>query len=213
MTSKDEPDFMAVAGIGSLSELESLYAASGEASVAKESDRLTDAYAAFIKLSPLVILATGTGERIDTSPRGDEPGFVRIVSDKLLALPDRRGNNRIDSLRNIIVNPSLSLLFLIPGAGETVRVRGRGRITADENVRAAFAVNGKLPATVLLIDIDRVYFQCARALMRSRAWDPATHARRADVPTAGQMVRSAYAEFDAENYDAELPERQARTLY
>ena len=146
MTSKDEPDFMAVAGIGNLSELESLYAASGEASIAKESDRLTDAYAAFIKLSPLVILATGTGERIDTSPRGDEPGFVRIVSDKLLALPDRRGNNRIDSLRNINVNPSLSLLFLIPGAGETVRVRGRGRITADENVRAAFAVNGKLPA-------------------------------------------------------------------
>lgn len=206
-------DLAQVQCIKSIAELEGLYAASGEASIAKEADRLTDAYAAFVARAPLVILATGNGEQIDTSPRGDEPGFVRIVSDKLLALPDRRGNNRIDSLRNIIANPFLSLLFLIPGIGETLRVRGRGRITADERVCADFVVQGKLPATVLLIDIDRVYFQCARALIRSGAWDPERHAVSDEVPTAGQMVRSAHAAFDADTYDAGLQQRQAKTLY
>ena len=201
------------AGISSVEELERLYGEMPERSLIKEAGHLTDAYAAFISRSPLVILATGNGEQVDTSPRGDEPGFVKIVSNRLLALPDRRGNNRIDSLRNIVANPAVSLLFLIPGINETVRVRGRARITADESVCAAFAVNGKLPATVLLIDIDRVYFQCARALMRGGAWDPARHASRDEVPSAGQMTRSAHPDFDADSYDAELPGRQARTLY
>ena len=193
--------------------LAALYGETSQASTVKETARLTPSYARFIARAPFAVLATSDGKRIDTTPRGDEPGFVHVLSPTRLALPDRRGNNRIDSLRNIVANPSLSLLFLIPGIAETLRVRGRGRITADTDFRARYAIDGKVPASVLLIDIDRVYFQCARALVRARIWDPSTHAAREDVPTAGAMLKDADSGFDGDGYDAELPGRQARTLY
>ncbi len=199
--------------IDTLEALEALYGEPSRASIVKEAARLTPSYERFIARAPFVVVATSDGQRIDTSPRGDGPGFVHVLSPTRLVLPDRRGNNRIDSLRNVIVNPSLSLLFLIPGINETLRLRGRGAITADAAFCGRFTVDGKVPASALLIDIERVYFQCARALVRSRLWDPATHADRADVPSAGAMLKDADTTFDGDGYDAELADRQAHTLY
>ncbi|MFN0263858.1 pyridoxamine 5'-phosphate oxidase family protein [Tepidamorphus sp. 3E244] len=207
------PDYEAAAPLTHVGELDAIYTTCSEASLVKETERLAPAYRAVVERAPLAMLATVGEGRLDISPRGDAPGFVHVVHDRLLALPDRRGNNRIDSLRNIVADPRVSLLFVIPGVNETLRIRGLGRITADEAVCAAHSVQGKLPATVLLIDIERVYFQCARAFMRAQAWDPAGHARRKDLPSAGEMLKQAHASFDAESYDAALPARQSATLY
>lgn len=166
------------------------------------------------KSRPFAVLATSGPEGLDCSPRGDAPGFVRIVDDRTLALPDRLGNNRLDSLRNIIVEPRLALLFIIPGVGESLRVNGRGRITDDPQWLDSFAVEGKLPRTVLLIDVDSVYFHWSKALVRSKLWDPAHHVERSRLPSAGEIHRRINgAQFDAATYDRELAERVRTTLY
>lgn len=160
------------------------------------------------------MLATSGPEGLDCSPRGDAPGFVRIIDERTLALPDRVGNNRIDSLRNIIANPHLALLFVVPGVGETLRVNGRGRISADAALLESFAVDGKLPRTVLLVDVDAVYFHCSKALARSRLWDPTRHVERSRLPSAGAIHRRLNGEtFDAVAYDIELVERMRTSLY
>ncbi|MGI9463795.1 MAG: MSMEG_1061 family FMN-dependent PPOX-type flavoprotein, partial [Aestuariivirgaceae bacterium] len=130
-----------------------------------------------------------------------------------LAIPDRRGNNRLDTLRNIITDPRIALLFLIPGINETLRINGQARIVTDPELIDSFAVGDKKPATVIIVEVGSVYFQCARALKRAQIWSPDTHAHREDVPTAGQMTKAAAPDFDADTYDAELPARQKATLY
>ncbi|RZF24187.1 pyridoxamine 5'-phosphate oxidase family protein [Paraburkholderia sp. UYCP14C] len=201
-----------------IEQLEALYAQPGERALRKEIPYVNDDYRAFIAAAPFVVLATSGPDGLDCSPRGDTAGFVRVVDERTLALPDRPGNNRLDSLRNVIVDPRVALLFVIPGVGETLRVNGRGRVSNDAALLDSFGVDGKLPRTVLLIDVDAVYFHCSKALVRSQLWDPARHVERSQLPSAGEILQRIIAtnggeQFDAAAYDRELPERVRATLY
>ncbi len=199
--------------VTSLPQLEALFGNIGEASLKKEVDFLHPAYQALIQASPFAVLATAGPGGLDASPRGDPPGFVVIQDDKTLLLPERRGNNRIDSLRNLLADPRVALLFLIPGAGETLRVNGRARITTAPDMLQRFAMEGKLPHCVMVIDVESVFFQCARAIQRSKLWQAASQSRP-DVPTPGAMLQAlTAAAIDGEQYDRELPARQKSTLY
>jgi PPOX class probable FMN-dependent enzyme len=200
--------------ITSLAELEALYGGPSEASLLKETDRVIPEYRAFIEAAPFVALATSGPEGLDCSPRGDGPGFVRVRDDRTLLLPDRRGNNRIDSLRNIVRDPHVALLFLIPGIGETLRVNGRAAISTDPALLEDFTVDGKAPKSVIVITVDTVFFQCARAILRSELWNPQKHVGRDSLPSAGRILAAvSQNRFDGEAYDKALPERQRTTLY
>jgi uncharacterized protein len=205
--------------ITTVAQLEALYGQPVIGSILKELPVINAAYRALIEASPFCILATSGPEGLDASPRGDLRGLIRVVDERTLLMPDRRGNQRIDSLRNVVRDPRVALLFLIPGVGETLRVNGRAELTADPALRASFAVEGKQPNTVLRITVQAVYFQCARAITRSRLWDPARHVARTALPSTGTLTVAARdfkgdsAEFDAAAYDAALAERQKRTLY
>ncbi|MFM0289517.1 pyridoxamine 5'-phosphate oxidase family protein [Paraburkholderia megapolitana] len=197
-----------------LEQLEAIYGQPHERSLRKEIPFVNEDYRAFIEHAPFVVLATAGPEGLDCSPRGDVPGFVRIVDERTLAIPDRLGNNRIDSLRNIVREPHLALLFVVPGVGETLRVNGRGRITDDSEWLELFAIDGKLPRTVLLVDVDAVYFQCSKALVRSKLWDPSHYVERSRLPSTGAILgRLSDPAFDAAAYDRDLPERVRATLY
>lgn len=200
--------------ITTLSELEALYGEVNKVSLLKETDRIVPEYRAFIEAAPFVALATRGPEGLDCSPRGDGPGFVRVQDEKTLLLPDRRGNNRIDSLRNIVRDPSVALLFLIPGIGETLRVNGRATISVEPSLLDGFAIDGKAPNSVIAITVEAVYFQCARAILRSDLWNPNKHVARASLPTAGQILAAlSNDQVGGEAYDRALPERQRSTLY
>jgi uncharacterized protein len=200
--------------ITTLSELEAVYGEVNKGSLLKETDRVVPEYQAFIEAAPFVALATRGPEGLDCSPRGDGPGFVRVRDEKTLLLPDRRGNNRIDSLRNIVRDPSVALLFLIPGIGETLRVNGRARISVEPSLLESFAIDGKAPKSVITITVEAVYFQCARAILRSELWNPQKHVARGSLPSAGQILAAlSNNQVGGEAYDKELPERQRTTLY
>jgi len=200
--------------ITSLRELEALYGEVNKASLLKETDRIVPEYRALIEAAPFAALATRGPEGLDCSPRGDGPGFVRVRDDKTLLLPDRRGNNRIDSLKNIVRDPHVALLFLIPGIGETLRVNGRAAISVEPNLLESFSVEGKPPRSVIVITVDTVFFQCARAILRSELWNPARHVARESLPSAGQILAAlTNDEAGGEAYDKALPERQRTTLY
>ncbi|HJQ64184.1 MAG TPA: pyridoxamine 5'-phosphate oxidase family protein [Burkholderiales bacterium] len=200
--------------ITDVAALERIYGKPAGAAVAKEIDYLHPHYQRMIAASPFVVLATNGPAGVDTSPRGDAPGFVAVEDEKTLLLPDRPGNNRIDSLRNILADPHVALLFLIPGIGETLRVNGRAAISIDPALLARFKVNDKLPRAVLVISVDTVFFQCSRAIFRSRLWDPAQHIERSSLPSLGRMVADiSRSGFDAESYDKGLYERLKGALY
>jgi hypothetical protein len=203
-----------MAVIADVEELERLYGRPGITSTAKEVDRVIPHYRAFIEAAPFVALATSGPEGLDCSPRGDKPGFVRVHDDRTLMMPDRHGNNRVDSLRNIVRDPRVGLLFLIPGQGNTLRVNGRARLTTDEVLRASFAVEGKAPRSVIVIAVEAIYFQCARAIVRSNLWTAEQRAAAPPVPTAGEILAALTAgEVGGEAYDREWPERAARTMW
>lgn len=204
-----------MAAIQTLEDLARIYtSAPTVASTAKELDHLIPEYRRYIEASPFVALATVGPEGLDCSPRGDARGFVRILDDKTLVLPDRRGNNRIDSLRNVVRDPRVGLLFLLPGSGTTFRVNGRATIDDDPSLCESFAVDGKAPRTVLVIRIESTYFQCARAIVRSRLWDAASHANVGELPTPGQVLhRTTSGGIDGAAYDAEWPDRAAKSLW
>ncbi|HET8729395.1 MAG TPA: pyridoxamine 5'-phosphate oxidase family protein [Alphaproteobacteria bacterium] len=200
--------------IQSIEELTRHYAPPRETVILKQVDRLDEHCRAFIDASPLVMLATSSPSHgVDCSPRGDQPGFVEVADDKTLLLPDRRGNNRIDSLRNIVENPAVGLLFLVPGVTNTFRVNGRARISVDPVLLARFAVNGKPPKSVLVITVDEAFIQCARALIRSELWNPARHIDRASLPSAGTVLAAHTGKVDAAAYDEEARTRIPETLY
>ena len=180
----------------------------------KETDRITKAYRALIEASPFCVMATSGPDGLDTSPRGDPKGFVRVVDDKTVILPDRRGNNRIDSLRNLVTDPRIALIFLIPGVSETVRVMGRATISTDPELCASFAMQGKAPRCVLVIAVEQVFFQCAKALVRSKLWDPLLHVERASLPTAGKILAEiSGGKLGGEEHDRLAPERMKATIY
>jgi len=201
--------------LASEAELGSIYRnGPGEPSLAKVCDHLHPLYRAYIEASPFAVLATRGLHGLDTSPRGDAPGFVAIADDKTLLLPDRRGNQRIDSLRNIVHHPEVALIFLVPGVGEALRVNGTARISSAPALCARFAVDGKPPATVLVISVASVFFQCARAVKRSGLWDPARHVAPGTLPSPGTILQALSSSgLDGRAYDAELQARQAATLY
>ena len=200
--------------ITSIEELDQLYGAPVEAAVIKEIDHISDHYRAFIDKAPFVVIATVGPEGLDCSPRGDPAGFVRVVDRKTVMIPDRRGNNRVDALRNIVRDPRCSLLFLIPGIGNTLRINGTAEIVNDPALNESFAFNGRLPQTVLKITADRVYFQCPKALVRSRLWDKDAQIARSELPSSGEILEAlTQGKFDGKTYDAGYPKRQAETLY
>lgn len=200
--------------MSSIDRLEALYGPVNPTSLAKETPFLTPEYRAWIEAAPFFAIASIGPAGLDCSPRGDKTGqLLEIVDDKTILVPDRRGNNRLDTLRNIVADPRIALLFLIPGINETLRINGQAVISADPALLQRFAVDEKLPATVIRVSINAVYYQCARALMRSRLWDAGTHVPRADIPTAGQMNRAASADFDGQTYDDALRARQLGSLY
>lgn len=198
-------------------DVASLEALCGEVSLGaqlKETNWLHPHYAAIIKASPFAILATSGPGGLDASPRGDPSGFVEILDDKTLLLPDRRGNNRLDSLRNVISDPRAALLFLVPGVGETLRVNGTAEISVAPDLMQRLAVAGKPPRSVLVIHVDTVFFQCSRALVRSELWNPDRHVERSSLPSPGQMLAAtSEARIDGEAYYRELPARLQTTLY
>jgi PPOX class probable FMN-dependent enzyme len=194
--------------------LEQLYGAPTGAAVDKEVDYLHPHYRKLVEASPFFVLATAGPGGLDASPRGDAPGFVVVEDEKTLLIPDRRGNNRVDSLRNILADPRVALLFLIPGCGETLRVNGRAEIHTDPALLERFAVAEKLPRSVIVVRVDTVFFQCARAIFRSKLWDPAQHVERASLPSTGTIVSDvARKQFDAKEYDKGLYERLKAGLY
>jgi PPOX class probable FMN-dependent enzyme len=200
--------------ITSVAGLEAIYGIPSEASTVKEVDWLTPHYRAYIDASPFMALATSGPEGLDCSPRGDKPGFVRVHDDKTLMLPDRRGNNRVDSLRNIVRDPRVGLLFLIPGAGNTLRVNGRAHLSVDPQLLESFAVEDKAPRSVTVITVDTVYFQCARALVRSELWNPERHVDPRSLPSAGENLAALSDDrVGGVTYDREWPGRAAKTMW
>ena len=200
--------------ITSLDELRALYDQPTDVSIAKEIDHVSDHYRAFIEVSPFFALATVGPEGLDCSPRGDAPGFVRVADPRTLLVPDRRGNNRIDSLRNIVRDPRVALLFLIPGIGETLRVDGRATLSTDPDLLASFAVNGKAPSCVIVVAVEHVFYQCTKAIVRSQLWDSARHVDRKRLPTAGTILAGVTAgRLGGAEHDKGHAERTLAKLY
>ena len=199
--------------VTSEAQLEALYGLPSGPAVTKEIDHVSEHYRAFIEASPFVVLATCGPEGLDCTPRGDPAGFVRVVDPKTLMLPDRRGNNRLDALRNIVRDPRIALLFLIPGIGRTLRVNGRARITTDPALCRSFEMDGKVPRSVIVVTAERVYTQCPKALVRSHLWDPARHLPDSALPSSGTIMRALSADFDGEAYDRDYPRRLRETIY
>jgi uncharacterized protein len=198
----------------SVEQLEAIYGTPGERAIWKEIPYLNEDYRAFVSASPFIVLASAGPEGTDCSPKGDAPGFVKIIDERTLAIPDRPGNNRIDNLRNIVVDGRVSVLFIVPGVGETLRVNGRAAVSNDAALLESLAVDGKLPRTAIVVNIETAYFHCSKALARSHLWDPERHLERSNLPSAGQMhKRLANREFDAQAYDQDLAERLPSTLY
>lgn len=199
--------------VRSVAELEAIYGETSEASVIKVSSRLTEGYRKLMQASPIVALATSGPEGLDCSPCGDPGSVMSILDDRTLVLPDRRGNNRIDSLRNIVRDGRVALLFLIPGSNTTLRINGTAEISVDPDLLARLAMEDKLPRSAVVISIGEIYFQCARALMRARIWDRDAWPDAADLPTPGSLMRELKQDFDSESYDREWPERAKNTMW
>lgn len=200
--------------IDSLDALEAIYGTPGEASTVKETDHITPEYRAWIEASPFLALATSGPEGLDCSPRGDAGSIVRIRDPRTLLLPDRRGNNRTDSLRNIVRDPRVGLLFLIPGSGTTLRINGRAYLDAGPALCESFAVDGKAPRCVIIIRTEAVYFQCARAVIRAGLWDASKHVDTKALPTPGRILQSmSDSRIDGAAYDADWPARAAASLW
>lgn len=199
--------------IRSVEDLNALYGECGEASLAKVTHGLTAEYRQMIEASPFMALATVGPEGLDCSPRGDIGGVVRIENDTTLLLPDWRGNNRVDSLANIVRDPRVALMFLIPGSTTTMRVNGQAVVSVDAALLESFEMDGRHPRSVVVITTGEVYFQCARAVMRAELWDPGHFVDPKSLPTPGTLLKAAKADFDKETYDREWPERAAKTMW
>ncbi|SHN14526.1 hypothetical protein SAMN05444272_4281 [Roseibium suaedae] len=200
--------------IDSLDQLEALYGHPGIASTAKVADRVTPAYRRMIEASPFCALATSGPEGLDCSPRGDAGTCLVIQDEKTLLMPDRRGNNRIDSLRNIVRDPRVALMMLIPGSHSTLRINGKAKLSADPDLLESLAMDGKSPRSVTIITVEEIYFQCGRAVLRAGLWDTSKHIDPATLPTPGQILEDmSSGEVNGKSYDDEWPGRAAKTMW
>ena len=193
-------------------ELRALYGRPGERAVRKQLPHIDKHCRHFIERSPFLVVASMGPNGADVSPRGDPPGFVRVLDEKRLLIPDRAGNNRIDSLENILAEPRVGLLFFLPGVDETLRINGRARIVVGAEVEA-MAMGGKAPKTALLVEVDEVFLQCAKALLRSKLWDPATRIDRKTFPSFGTILADQLREGEAAEIDRSLAEAYRTRLY
>ncbi len=194
--------------------LNALYGEIPPGAIAKEIDYIHPHYRAMIEASPFMTIASVGPEGLDVTPRGDPAGFVHVIDDKTLLIPDRRGNNRVDTLRNIIRDDRVALLFLIPGVGETLRVNGRASISVAPELIGRFPFRGTLPRSVIVVRAERVYFQCPKALIRSELWNAAKQIDRKSLPSTGTILADVTAGmFDGEAYDKAYPERLKATIY
>jgi uncharacterized protein len=194
-------------------ELDALYGPVNPTAVLKEIGHISDDYAQFIKASPFVILATSGPDGMDCSPRGDPAGFVRIADEKTLLIPDRKGNNRVDTLRNIVTDPRIALLFMIPGIGNTMRVNGRAVISTEPALCTSFAMRGNAATSVIVVTVESIYPQCPKALVRSKLWDETAKIDRTSLPSMGTMMQKLDPAFDGTSYDAAYPARVEQTIY
>lgn len=200
--------------VSDFATLEALYGQANPPSLLKEVDHIHPVYRPFIERAPFAALATSGPGGLDVTPRGDPPGFVHIEDDRTLLLPDRRGNNRLDSLRNILSDPRVALLFLIPGVGETLRINGRASIVITPALLERFAIDGRQPRSVLRISVETVYFQCSKALVRSGLWKAETQVSRDMLPSPGTMLaETSRSQIDGDAYDRAAPARTIETLY
>ena len=200
--------------IATIDQLEAIYGQPNEASTVKVADRITPQYRVLIDKSPFAALATCGPEGLDCSPRGDLPGFVRVHDETTLMMPDRRGNNRVDSLRNIVRDPRVALLFLIPGSGSTLRVNGCAQVSVDPDLLTSFAIDGKAPRTVIVMTVVEIYFQCARAIVRSDLWNPDKRVDPKSLPTPGQILADmSENRVGGDDYDRAWPERARQSLW
>ena len=198
--------------VTTVEQLEALYGKAAGASVVKEIDHISAGYRALIEAAPFVVIATCGPEGLDCSPKGDPAGFIRILDEKTLAIPDRRGNNRLDGFRNIVRDPRVALLFLIPGVGETLRVNGRAVISTDPKLAESFAVDGKAPRTVLIVTIESIFFHCSKAVVRSHLWERKID--RKSLPSTGTIIAELTSgKLGGETYDREAPQRIKEQLY
>jgi len=204
-----------VAGdVTSLEQLAAIYGEPYGPAVVKEIDHVNAHYRAFIEAAPFCALATSGPDGLDCTPRGDPPGFVRVKDEKTLLIPDRRGNNRVDSLRNLLADPRIALLFMIPGCSETIRVNGRAAISVDPALCESFTFAGKVPRSVIVVTVERVYFQCAKAIVRSKLWDPASRVDRGSLPTSGAILACiSNGALGGPEHDRTAPERMKATIY
>ncbi|MBK8457554.1 MAG: pyridoxamine 5'-phosphate oxidase family protein [Phyllobacteriaceae bacterium] len=200
--------------VAEVAELNALYGEPGEASLLKVADRLTPSYRRLIDAAPFFVIASAGPEGLDCSPRGERGEAVRVLDERTLAIPDRRGNNRIDTLSNIVRDPRVGLLFLLPGSVTTVRVNGRAMVTLDGELLESLRRDGKTPRSAIVVTVEQIYTQCGRAIVRSELWNPAHHVAPGEMPTAGDvLVEQSAGRFDGEIYDREWPERAAKMLW
>jgi PPOX class probable FMN-dependent enzyme len=201
--------------IDDLAQLEALYGVPNDASTVKEVALVTPEYRAMIETSPFLALATSGPEGLDCSPRGDRPGeLVRLADERTLLMPDRRGNNRVDSLRNILRDPRVALMFLIPGHGNALRVNGRAHLSVEPSILESFVVEGKAPRSVIVVAVESVYFQCARAIIRARLWDAEARVAPGSLPTPGRILASLSAgQVGGEPYDSNWATRAKETMW
>lgn len=194
-------------------ELDEIYGPPLAVSISKELDHISAHYRAYIEKSPFVVIASSGPGGLDCTPRGDPAGFARVVDEHTVLIPDRRGNNRIDTLRNLVHDPRISLLFLIPGIGLTLRLNGQAAISTNLEMRQSFAMQSKLPATVITVTAERVYTQCPKALVRSKLWDASAHISRGELPSSGEMLQAIEDSFDGAGWDAQYGEMLQKTIY
>jgi PPOX class probable FMN-dependent enzyme len=197
--------------VNSITDLEALYGATNPASIDKVMAHITPHYKTWIEASKFLILSTIGPEGTDASPRGDDGPVVKILDAKTILLPDWSGNNRLDSLKNIVRDDRISLMFMIPGIDNIVRVNGTAQITPDEAITHQFAKDGKTPKSVIIVTVSELYFQCAKALMRSKLWDSGKEA--IEVPTAGDFVKEFKADFDGKAYDDGYAEHAKKRMW
>ncbi|WP_137131285.1 pyridoxamine 5'-phosphate oxidase family protein [Rhizobium sp. FY34] len=199
--------------IETIDQLRQIYGASSEASRIKVTPALTPEYRLMIEASPFMALATVGPEGLDCSPRGDLGGVVRVDDATTVLLPDWRGNNRVDSLENIVRDPRVALMFLIPGSNSVLRINGRAVVSVAPGLLESFEMDGKHPRTVVVVTIGEVYFQCARAVMRADLWNPERFREPGTLPTPGDMLKAAKDDFDKESYDREWPTRATASMW
>jgi PPOX class probable FMN-dependent enzyme len=200
--------------ISTVNELESIYGKPVEVSLVKEVNWITPHYRAYIEASPFAVLASAGPEGLDCSPRGDIAGFVRVHDSRTLMLPDRRGNNRVDSLRNIVRDPRVALLLMIPGVGNTLRINGRAHLSTAPDLLMSFAIEGKAPRSVIVMAVEAVYFQCTRALLRSELWNPARHVDPKNLPSAGQILAAlSQNRVGGDDFDQAWPQRAKQAMW